>query len=762
MPARRRRSGEGGRPGPLPSKAEIAAFVAQSPRPVGRREIARAFNVKGADRTGLRDLLREMAAGGQLSGDRRDIAEPSALPPVGLAEVVAADDDGRLHVAPVRGGATVDGPTMVLSGLKNAAVPASLGVGDRVLVRFVPRAGTRQGGEDGVEGDVFHEARLIRALPRRTAQTLAVLAPGPSGFLSARPVAGRSRDELLVAAGGEAKAGDLVSVELADERRHGGRLARITARHGPAAAPSAVSLIAIQEQGIPHVFPAEVLAEAGSCVPPELGAREDLRDLPFVTIDPADARDHDDAIHAAPDQNRRNRGGIVVRVAIADVAWFVRPGSALDREARLRGNSVYFPDRVVPMLPEALSAGLCSLTEGEDRAALVARMTFDRDGRMSAGTFTRALIRSRASLTYTEVQDAVDGRPGERAAPLLAPVIAPLYAAFEVLAGARARRAPLEIDSPERRIVFDDKGAPVAVVTRPVLASHKLVEEFMIQANVAAAQTLEHKRTPFLRRVHEAPAPEKVEALAAFLRTLDLRLPRGQVMTPAHFNRLLAEAEETVHARTVNDAVLRAQAQAHYAPADHGHFGLNLRRYAHFTSPIRRYADIVAHRALIAALALGAGGLDRETIAALEEIGVSISEAERRAMAAERDTVDRLIAHFLADRIGADFAGRVVGVVRSGLFVELDDTGANGFVAAAGLGIALGDYFVADEAVRALVGDRSRAGYRVGDRVEVRLSGVDPVRGEIDLQMLTRPRAIAGVKARRGRGRAGPRGPRRP
>ncbi|MDH3195198.1 MAG: VacB/RNase II family 3'-5' exoribonuclease, partial [Hyphomicrobiales bacterium] len=453
-------------------------------------------------------------------------------------------------------------------------------------------------------------------------------------------------------------------------------------------------------------------------------------DLPLITIDPADARDHDDAVHAMADPD--NPGGHIVTVAIADVAFYVRSGSGLDNEAVKRGNSVYFPGRVVPMLPERISNDLCSLRQSEDRPAMAVRMTFNADGRKTGHSFHRVMMRSAASLSYDEAQAAIDGTPDEHTEPLLEPILKPLWSAYRALAKARDARKPLAIDIPERKVVLSASGAVERIIVPPRLQAHRLIEEFMIQANVCAAETLETKRVPFVYRSHDEPSYEKLEALRDFLGSLDMRFSKSGSVRPEHFNHVLAKFEGTANAIIVNEVVLRSQAQAEYAVDNIGHFGLNLRRYAHFTSPIRRYADLIVHRALIAALQLGPGGMPAVDEPKLERIAGEISLAERRAMKAERDTVDRLIAAWLVDRIGARFAGHIRGVTRAGLFVELDETGADGFVPISTLGK---DYFDYHADHHRLVGRQSGETFRLGDAVEVRLVEALPFAGTMRFEM---------------------------
>jgi ribonuclease R len=512
----------------------------------------------------------------------------------------------------------------------------------------------------------------------------------------------------------------------------------VTERLGSLTTERAVSLIAIHAHSIPHVFPRAALAEAEAAKPARLAGREDWRALPLVTIDPADAKDHDDAVHAARDQDPQNPGGFVITVAIADVAHYVRPRSALDREALLRGNSVYFPDRVVPMLPERISNDLCSLRPGEERAALAVRLVIGADGRKRSHSFHRVLMRSAAKLSYVQAQAAVDGWPDDTTGPLLASILEPLYLAYRAVKRARDARAPLDLDLPERKIVLTAHNTVDRVMTPERLDSHRLIEEFMILANVAAAETLERARVPLVYRVHDEPDPERVNALREFLQSVDISFPKGGALRAEQFNRILARVKGRDVEKLVNEVVLRTQAQAEYAAENYGHFGLNLRRYAHFTSPIRRYADLIVHRGLIRALRLGDGGLPPEQdAAALGEIGAQISASERRAMKAERETFDRLLAHFLADRIGATFSGHISGATRAGLFVKLDDTGADGFIPARTIG---SEYFRYHEERHALIGSRSGETYRLGDRVTVRLVEAAPVAGALRFELLSEGR----------------------
>ena len=714
----------------LPDKSEILAFVQDSPERVGKREIARAFNIKGAQRIELKRLLREMTDEGLIEGTRKALSEPGTLPSVCVIEIIELDENGE-PVAVQAGRSTAADKTpiriRVLAGRGRSA-----GLGDRLLARL------NRLREADFAGCTY-EARPIKVLPRERERLLGIYRTLKGGGGLIVPVDRRQMKEWRVSAENdlEAQSGELVRFELDRRGRYALSQARILERLGDPQAERAISLIAIHAHGIPDQFTPAVLQEAEALKPCELGKRKDLRDVPLITIDPPDARDHDDAVWAAPDKNPTNEGGWTVIVAIADVAYYVRPGRALDQEALRRGNSVYFPDRVVPMLPERISSDLGSLVGDADRPCLAVRMTFDREGTKKHQEFFRGLMRSTATLSYEQVQAAIDGQPDQQTAALLEGVLKPLWGAFEAMKIGHARRKPLELDLPERKILIDDKGRVVDVVVPPRLEANRLIEEFMIQANVAAAETLEAKRSPLIYRVHDNPSPEKLKALSDVLATMDIKLPKTGALRPHHFNRILEQTRDSEAATLVAELVLRSQAQAEYSPANYGHFGLNLRRYAHFTSPIRRYADLIVHRALIRALGLGEGGLVDAETDQLDAIGEAISATERRAMAAERETNDRLIAAYLAGRIGATFEAQISGATRTGLFVRLDETSADGFVPASAIGT---EYFVYDEARHRMVGERTGQEYRLGDRVEVRLVEAIPEAGALRFELLSEGR----------------------
>jgi ribonuclease R len=719
----------------LPTKNDLLAFIGTHKGKAGVREIARAFGLKNNDRAALKRMLRELADAGVVERRRKKLHHAGTLPSTVLADITTRDADGELIAVPTEWDAEAHGeaPRIRLQVPRKGRPGEVPGVGDRALLRV---------DETGEDGDAIrHTGRIIKILDRAKQRQIGVFRTLPGGGGRLVPVDKKQLGrELNIPAGltGDAQDGDLVAVDVARSGRYGLPTAHVKERLGSLASERAVSLIAINAHEIPHVFRREALAEAEEARPAGLAGREDWRELPLVTIDPIDAKDHDDAVFAEPDTDPKNAGGFIITVAIADVAHYVTPGSALDREALVRGNSVYFPDRVVPMLPERISNDLCSLKPNEDRPALAVRMVIGADGRKRAHTFHRVLMRSTAKLHYAQAQDAIDGRPDDTTGPLLAPVIEPLYAAYRALKRERESRQPLDLDLPERKIILKTDGSVDRVVTPPRLDAHRLIEEFMILANVAAPETLERARVPLIYRVHDEPSPEKIEALREFLGTLDIKLTKGQAMRPADFNAILARVRGTEHEQLLNEVVLRSQAQAEYAAENYGHFGLNLRRYAHFTSPIRRYADLIVHRALIRALQLGPDGVPGSAdVKSLGEIAARISAAERRAMKAERETVDRLIAHFMADRIGATFMGRISGVTRAGLFVKLDETGADGFIPARTIGT---DYFRYHEATHALIGDETGETYRLGDRVSVKLVEAAPVAGALRFELLSEGR----------------------
>jgi len=719
----------------LPSREDIVSFITHAQGKVSKREIAQRFAIKGSDRIWLKQILKDLEDEGVLDRRGKTVHKAGQLPPVVLADVTRRDQDGDLIAVPTEWDEEEHGPipTIILVSPRKPrpGMPVP-GVGDRALLRVDPLK----------PGDIHrYSGRAIKIIAKKQAQVLGIFRAMPEGGGRLVPVDKKARDqELQIRPGdeGEAQDGDLISVSVVKHGRFGLPTAKVKERLGTIKSEKAVSLIAIYAHNIPNEFPKAVLDEAEKARPVTLDGREDWRDLPLVTIDPPDAKDHDDAVHAAPDDDPNNAGGYVLTVAIADVAAYVRPGSAMDREAQERGNSVYFPDRVVPMLPERISNDLCSLRPREDRPALAVRMVVGPDGRKIRHSFHRIMMRSAEKLSYAQAQAAIDGRPDDVTKPLLDTILKPLWAGYEFIRRARDIREPLFLDLPERKILLNPDGTVDRVLVPERLEAHKLIEEFMILANVAAAESLEKAESDLIYRVHDEPSLEKMRALSEVLASIGLKLPSQGALKPELFNRILRSVEDTEHQLFINEVVLRSQSQAEYSAENYGHFGLNLRRYAHFTSPIRRYADLIVHRALISALKLGTDGLPPDTTREeLIEISAKISAAERRAMAAERETIDRLIAHFLSDQIGATFEGQISGVSKAGLFIKLSETGADGFVPADTIG---DDYYRYDERTHSMRGDDTGETYRLGDKVEVRLVEAAPVAGALRFEILTKGR----------------------
>jgi ribonuclease R len=753
----------------LPTREQVMEFIASSGEPAGKREIARAFGLKGNEKIALKALLRDMGDEGLIdAGPGRAFHQMGGVPKVTVLRVADIDDAGRAWAVPERWEAQGAPPRLRVMERKGRGA-AALGVGDRILAR----------NEEGRDGWIAHP---MKKLLKGSELVLGVVHKEGEGHWL-RPVEKKERRELPISDLGEAEVGDLVLAEKV------GRPPRMTARVdtilGDPFAPRSFSLIAIHKHGIPHEFPDGVIQEAervakldiggprsvrpepveGPSFPSaeeqkgrastgsartDFGAREDLTHIPIVAIDPADARDHDDAVWAAADDDPGNAGGWKAIVAIADVSFYVRPGSALDKEARKRGNSVYFPDRVVPMLPEILSAEVCSLKEGEDRAALACHLQVTKAGTLKSWRFSRARVRIAANIAYEDAQAAIDadGPVEVASSPCAMPEIEgtildrlrPLWDCWRALYAARVKRAPLELDLPERRVMLDEKGRILSVAPRERLDAHKLIEDYMIAANVAAAKALEAKKISVMYRVHEPPSREKLVALRDYLKTFGVAFALGQVVKPETFNHIIERIGEAEFRPQVMEQILRTQTQAYYGPQNHGHFGLALGSYAHFTSPIRRYADLVVHRALVRAYRLGEGGLTDEEAASMDVIGELISNLERRAMVAERETMDRYVAAYLSEQVGALVKCRITGVQPFGFFATVEELGGDGLVPAATLGP---EYFRYDEASQSLIGDESGETYALGRRLTLRLAEADPVSGALRFELPDAPRGAA-------------------
>jgi len=750
----------------MPTRQQILDFITSSGTSTGKREIARAFGLHGNNKIALKALLKDMADEGLIDGaPGRAFHKLGGLPKVTVLRIADIEGDTVWAVPERWDGEGVPIPRLRVR--ERGGKGSALGVGDRILART----------EEAGEGWIAHPMKKLA----RGEETMLGVLREEGGKLWLQGVEKKERRDFMVSDAGGAKAGDLVLAEKAG--RPPRIMARVVERLGDPFAARSFSLIAIHKHGIPNVFSEDLLAEAERVAKLDSGRREDLRGLPIVAIDPADARDHDDAVWAERDDDPKNEGGWKAIVAIADVSFYVRPGSELDREARKRGNSVYFPDRVVPMLPEVLSADVCSLKQDVDRAALACHLQISRAGELKSWRFTRAVVRIGANIAYEDAQAAIDdrnanqksvrpelvkglpssspdgkkkgqgfdklspNREGVVPSALVEGALVPLWECWRALAKARAKRQPLDLDLPERRIVLDEKGRILSVAARERLDSMRLIEEYMIAANVAAAKALEAKKAPVMYRVHEPPSREKLVALKEYLKTLEVEFALGQVIRPATFNHVLERVGEADFREQVMQQVLRTQTQAYYGPSNHGHFGLALGSYAHFTSPIRRYADLVVHRALVSAYALGPGGV-LEDDASMEKTGTSISQLERRAMEAERETVDRYVAAYLSERVGQVLEARITGVQSFGFFATIEGVGGDGVVFARDLGT---EYFRYDEAGQRLVGDDSGQVFSMGMRLELRLAEANPVSGSLRFE-LPDGKGSAGGREDRGRG----------
>ncbi|KHS48522.1 ribonuclease R [Novosphingobium subterraneum] len=721
----------------LPTRQQVLDFIAQSDEPAGKREIAKAFGLKGTEKIALKTLLKDMAEEGLIDGNRSAFHAMGGVPRVTVLRIVEIDEGEpvaipdswqpedaspppRLRVVEPRGKARDRGP--------------ALRVGDRILART----------EEAGKGWLAHPMKKIQGGEEQLMGVVELDGTG-KGWLA--PVDKRVRNAVPISDLGGAEAGQLVLAEPAGRSPRSGM--KVVAVLGDPLAPRAFSLIAIHKHGIPFVFPEAALREAEEAakLPLSEDKREDLRHLPIVAIDPADARDHDDAIWAEPD----GQGGFNALVAIADVSFYVRPGGQTDREARKRGNSVYFPDRVVPMLPEVLSADVCSLKSGADRAAMACHLSIDSAGRIKDWRFTRAIVRIAEVIAYEEAQRRIDS--GEAEAHL-----ANLWDAWRLLEKARNERDPLNLELPERRVVLDEQGKIAEIAIRERLDAHRVVEDFMIAANVAAAKALEAKVAPVVYRIHEPPSREKLVALKDYLATFDRKLSLGQVITPSLFNRMLKDIADEAEKALIMEAVLRSQTQAYYGPRNAGHFGLSLGSYAHFTSPIRRYSDLLVHRALVDAYGLeqprpkadlpptsGLSDRDRGDLARVSE---AISNAERRAMEAERDTIDRYVAAWLSGKVGEVFDTRITGVQKFGLFATIIGLGGDGLVPVSTLGA---ERFNHDEKAQRLIGELSGEEFAMGQILKLRLAEANPLTGALKFEPVDVAEGVQRIERRGGK-----------
>ncbi|MCF8474565.1 MAG: ribonuclease R [Emcibacter sp.] len=717
---------------PFPTKDDIVNYVKDNLGKLSKRDIARAFNIRGDQRILFKKLLREMMEDGLLDkGHKGSIHKGGELPPVCVIEVTGIDKMGDLVARPVnwplkKGDISSPPPITIFAEDKRG----NLGIRDQALVRL------------NLNHDIkerAYVARVIKKLERISSTIMGIFRQEDDNIAHVEPTDKKNRDHYLIAKcdWNGAKDGELVLIDakssITAKRHMGPKRAIVKERLGTMNDPKSISLIAIHSHGIMTEFSDQTLIEAEQSIEPVLGNRIDLRHIPLITVDPSDARDHDDAIWAESDPDPKNEGGFHVMVAIADVAHYVMPHSSLEKDAWLRGNSTYFPDRVVPMLPETLSNGLCSLKEGEDRYTLAVHLWFDKKGKKIRHKFVRGLMRSAAGLSYEEFQNAYNGEISEKASPLLDTVINPLYQAYECLKKGRDYREPLDLVMPEWKIELDDEGTVVGIHPRRALEAHKLVEEFMIQANVAAAEELEQKGWPCVYRVHEQPSEEKLNNLREFLASLGYNFAKGMVQRPKLFNNILRKVEDSPHSDVVNIIILRTQSQAVYSTDNMGHFGLSLARYAHFTSPIRRYADLMVHRGLIGALKLGDDGLSKLDREKLKDTAEHISKTERISMIAERESIDRYKAAYMSEHVGDEFTAKIAGVSSAGLFVAFEKSGSDGFIPVSSMS---GDYFRHDREQHTLSGEHTGIAYQLGDTVTILLKEANPMTGGLLCQLI--------------------------
>ena len=724
----------------LPDKESVLKLLQKTGTALSKRDICAAFHIKGeAQRIVLKNMLRELEEDGLvIREDGKNYRVADALPSVCVIEITEIDIDGDLLARPAEWQDDMQGPPPRIEVSPDQKGHSALTIGERALVR-VQKAGHN-----------LYEAFIIKKVDNFSARVVGHIKSVKGGYLLS-PIDRRAKHDFDLPSTelNGAEVGQIVVAEIQPSRSALRKKVRVVQIVGYADDPKAISLMALYESGLRPFFPEEVIAATDGMTVPPLGKRTDLRDFPLVTIDGKDARDFDDAVFAEPDTDKKNPNGYHLIVAIADVSYYVRPGNALDKEAYLRGNSTYFPDRVLPMLPEKLSNDLCSLRPHEPRATLAVHMWIDENGKLLRHTFVRGLMLSRARLTYEQVQAAVDGHTDDTTEPLMNDVITPLYDAWKILDKARIKRGALDLDIPERKIVVNDAGEMTGVTVRERLDAHKVIEEFMILANVAAAEALEAKKAPCVYRIHDRPTGEKLMAARNFLDAFGLSLPKEGIAGPAQLNHILKKAKEMPTGFLISEIILRSQAQAVYSAENIGHFGLALMRYAHFTSPIRRYADLLVHRSLIKAYDLGEGELSDVEAVRLEEMAEHISTTERTSAESERNAVDRFTAAYLKDKIGMEFVGRVGGVTRFGLFVKLEQTGADGLVPIRSLP---SDYYVHDEAQHALIGKRTGRIFRLGATVLVRILEADPITGSTVFELVNGDAGadVAGYKSKHG------------
>ena len=684
---------------PIASREAILQSLASADGPLTLDALAERLELAAPDRAeALAKRLAAMVRDGQVLQNRRGGYVPADQLDL-IHGTVIANPDGFGFLRPDSG----VGDDLFLPPAEMRKVMH----GDRAMASVTGL--DRRGRREGVIVEVL-ERRLNRLIGRFTIE---------SGISYVVPDDRRIQRNIQVPADArlQAQHGQLVVCEIttpAAERRP--PIGKVLAVLGDALTPSLVVEAAIHGHELPHEFPAQVLAEA-TAIPLQVDAataasRVDLRALPLVTIDGEDAKDFDDAVHCEP-----NRQGFRLVVAIADVSSYVRPGTPLDDEAQLRATSVYFPGFVVPMLPETLSNGICSLNPKVDRLCFVCDMQVDRDGEVTRSKFYEAVMNSHARLTYTQVWKAVGEGDAEARAQVgaLLPQLERLHQLYQVLAKARARRGAIEFESSEVRFVLDNRGEVTQAGMLVRNDAHKLIEECMIAANVEAAKFLLAAKVPAPYRIHDKPPESKYADLLEFLKEFALRMPPWAKLQPKDFASLLAKVRDRPDATLLESVILRSQSQAVYSPENIGHFGLALQAYAHFTSPIRRYPDLLVHRAIKHVLAHG----KREAFYTPREmatLALQCSERERRADEAEREVDERYRAAWMEQHVGGEFDGTISGVTSFGLFVELDQSKVNGLVHVTQLPK---DFYRFDPVRKTLTGERTGREFRLGDRLRI-------------------------------------------
>jgi ribonuclease R len=713
----------------IPSREQILAALETAGRPLEPKALFGALDIDSAEvRDALGNRLRAMIRDGQIIANRR--GHYCLVGHIGLVTgIVTGHRDGYGFVTPDGGGDDIYLPPREMREAMH---------GDKVAVRI---ARTDERGRA--------EGKLVEVLARNTREIVGRFVR-ESGIGFVIPDNRRFSQSVAVPPAGAkgVKPGDIVVVELTEPpSRDTQPIGRVIENLGEGGAPGVETEIAIRAHGLPFRWPDEVLAEAeawGDRVRPSAKRdREDLRELPLVTIDGADAKDFDDAVWCDPDGS-----GWRVIVAIADVSAYVSPAGALDVEARERGTSVYFPRKVIPMLPENLSNGLCSLNPGVDRLCMVCDMRVTSGGKVREARFYEGLMRSAARLTYDEVAGILvegDAELRRRYAKVL-PQLEQLHAVWRVLARARERRGAVDFDLPEVAMVFDPKGHVARVEPRHRNDAHRIIEECMIAANVEAARFLEKHKIPTLYRVHAPPEEDRLGSLKEFLGAFGLSLPTRERLEPRHLSALVREVAGRPDADLIETVILRSMSAAAYQPENIGHFGLALERYAHFTSPIRRYPDLLVHRAIRHILRGGKLGDFTHGTQEMEGLGRHCSATERRADEATREAMDWLKCEFMLDRVGEEFDVIVTGVVDFGLFVQIPEFQIDGLVHISSLG---GDYYQRDPVHQRLIGEHTGRVFRLSDPLRVRLLRVSLEDRKIDFELAEEPAQV--VKGRRGR-----------